>query len=631
MEFRGLTLDTFQEDAVKAIDNNHSVVVSAPTGSGKTLTADYLIEEKLKQGKHIVYTAPIKALSNQKYKDFSEYFGKENVGLLTGDIVINPTAPVRIMTTEIYRNMVMTMDKDIDHVAYVVFDEVHYINDIERGYVWEESIIYSPKNIRFLCLSATIPNAKQFADWIQAIKGHTVETIYHTTRAVPLKHRVYDEEYGILKLKSLHNKIKDKKNLKNQRVKPDHVNLIRELYPEKCPLLFFSFSRRDCQNKAQQLARAKVLPIDHELNKEMLHLTSKWPSDVHRLRSSKTLKESLKRGIGFHHAGLLPAAKELVETLFNQGKIKVLYTTETFAVGINMPAKTVVFNSLRKYDGQQFRQLNTKEYFQIAGRAGRRGIDTEGLVVSIINRSRFNYKGLSILFDKDIEPIKSQFKLCINTVLNLVHNHTEQDIEMILKQSFHSYQEFGDSYDSLPYEELRRRYKNLCRLLTKLGFIEDGQLTHKGEFARHIFVDEISLTEIFATGLYTEFNEYQLLLTLGSLVYEPRDTTRFKQIFRDEVKPLQKRLMDIDALRKDKKFKNLLEVTALTYPLYHDGFFGVLKNTNLLEGDVIRFYGQILDRLGQLKKASVSQELKHTVNNLTNFIMEKLEGIYDFD
>ena len=199
----------------------------------------------------------------------------------------------------------------------------------------------------------------------------------------------------------------------------------------------------------------------------------------------------------------------------------------------------MVFNSLRKYDGQQFRQLNTKEYFQIAGRAGRRGIDTEGLVVSIVNRSRFNYRSLSKLFDKDVELIKSQFKLGINTVLNLIHNHTEEDIEMILKQSFHSYQEFGDNYESLPYEELRRRYKNLVRLLNKLGFIEDNHLTHKGEFARHIFVDEISLTEIFSTELYTEFNEYQLLLTLGTLVYEPRDTTRFKEIFRNDVKPLQ--------------------------------------------------------------------------------------------
>ena len=202
---------------------------------------------------------------------------------------------------------------------------------------------------------------------------------------------------------------------------------------------------------------------------------------------------------------------------------------------------------------------------------------------------------------------------------------------MILKQSFHSYQEFGDNYESLPYEELRRRYKNLVRLLNKLGFIEDNHLTHKGEFARHIFVDEISLTEIFATELYTEFNEYQLLLTLGTLVYEPRETTRFKEIFRNDVKPLQKRLMEIEALKKDKKFKNILEVTALVHPMYQEGFFAVLKNTNLLEGDVIRFYGQILDRLGQLKKASVSHELKHTVNNLTELIMKKLEGIYDFE
>ena len=164
MEYKGLTLDKFQEDAIKAIDENKSVVVSAPTGSGKTLIADYIIGRDLKRGIRVIYTAPIKALSNQKYRDFSKDYGEENIGLMTGDIVRNPTAPVLIMTTEVYRNMVLSRDPLIDEVSYVVLDEIHYINDFERGYVWEESIIFSPKHIRFLCLSATIPNAREFAE-----------------------------------------------------------------------------------------------------------------------------------------------------------------------------------------------------------------------------------------------------------------------------------------------------------------------------------------------------------------------------------------------------------------------------------------------------------------------------------
>src|SRR3989344_8003156 len=175
MEYKGLVLDKFQEDAIISIEKNHSVVVSAPTGSGKTLIADYIIKRDIEKGIKVVYTAPIKALSNQKSREFCNDYGKENIGLLTGDVSKNQSAPVIIMTTEIYRNMALTQDEMLDRISYVIFDEIHYINDIERGYVWEESIIFSKDNVRFLCLSATIPNAAEFASWIESIKGHKVE------------------------------------------------------------------------------------------------------------------------------------------------------------------------------------------------------------------------------------------------------------------------------------------------------------------------------------------------------------------------------------------------------------------------------------------------------------------------
>src|SRR3989344_3277343 len=174
MKFHNYILDPFQEQAIQAIENNDSVVVSAPTGSGKTLIADYIIYKHQNDPQRIIYTAPIKALSNQKYKDFSQEYGADKVGLMTGDVVINPQAKILIMTTEIYRNMVVSKDEGVKNIAYVIFDEIHYINDIERGYVWEESIIYSLETVRFLCLSATIPNAQEFASWLQAIKKHPV-------------------------------------------------------------------------------------------------------------------------------------------------------------------------------------------------------------------------------------------------------------------------------------------------------------------------------------------------------------------------------------------------------------------------------------------------------------------------
>src|SRR3990167_6751860 len=192
MNYKGLELDKFQEDAIKTIEHNKSVIVSAPTGSGKTLIADYIIDRDFRKGVRVIYTAPIKALSNQKYKEFSRSYGKENVGIITGDVQKNPEALILIMTTEIYRNMVLGNDPFITGISYVIFDEIHYINDIERGYVWEESIIFSKPNARILCLSATIPNAEEFASWIDAIKEHEVVVIRHDERPVPLYVNFYD-------------------------------------------------------------------------------------------------------------------------------------------------------------------------------------------------------------------------------------------------------------------------------------------------------------------------------------------------------------------------------------------------------------------------------------------------------
>src|SRR3989338_8960930 len=203
MQFKNFTLDPFQEEAIKAIERHDSVVVSAPTGSGKTLIGDYIIDKHKEDTTRIFYTAPIKALSNQKYRDFCKEYGEAKIGLMTGDVVINSHAKILIMTTEIYRNMVVSQDSDVGDIAYVIFDEIHYINDIERGYVWEESIIYSPASVRFLCLSATIPNAQEFSNWIQAIKKHPVKTVISTKRNVPLEHLFYDEELGITTLEKI--------------------------------------------------------------------------------------------------------------------------------------------------------------------------------------------------------------------------------------------------------------------------------------------------------------------------------------------------------------------------------------------------------------------------------------------
>ncbi len=653
MAYKGLTLDPFQEDSIHAIEANQSVVVSAPTGSGKTLCADYIIDKNKNTKKRIIYTAPIKALSNQKYKDFSKEYGENAVGLMTGDIVINPGAKVLIMTTEIYRNMVLTSDESVADVEYVIFDEVHYINDPERGSVWEESVIYSPNSVRFLCLSATIPNAEEFADWISAIKGHEVITVRSDVRAVPLKHMFYDFELGITDLKFLNNHLEEAKKMpgynsffqnrsrgrnknKNKRSRekvpdPDHVALVRDLGPDRVPCLFFTFSRKDTQNKAKELTRSNIYKRDPKIATFCRDAMKDWSKEISQLPTTILLKECLQKGIGFHHAGLLPALKEVVEELFSKGWIKVLYTTETFAVGINMPAKTVCFNDLRKYDGRSFRPLNTKEYFQIAGRAGRRGIDPEGLVVSLIYRRHFNYKDIKKLTYKDVLPIQSQFKLSVNTTINIIDQHTPEQIEHILRQSFYSYQKFGKKWNDVPTDRVLYRYNRIVKKLKRGGFLdEDNKLTDKGMFATKIFVNEIIISEIFATDIYKQMSDYQVLLTLAALCYEAKERTKFKKRFTNkEYSVLLSMLSSNPATKREKSFENLRDVTALVYPLY-DGktFFEILENTNLLEGDLIRFYGQVLDRVNQIRKASVESELVEKMRFCRDLIKHSLEGIY---
>jgi len=309
MEYKGLTLDKFQEDAINAIEHNKSVVVSAPTGSGKTLIADFIIDRDFKKGIRVIYTAPIKALSNQKYKEFCRSYGEENVGILTGDMQKNSDALILIMTTEIYRNMVLSNDPFISKVSYVIFDEIHYINDIERGYVWEESVIFSKPNTRILCLSATIPNAQEFADWIEAIKEHEVVVVRHDERPVPLHVNFYDAEIGVTDLKNLkaHMDVPDYNKVMGKRIRTRHkspspVELIKEIM-DKLPCLFFSFSRQGCQKNAMGLSRANLFRHNPEISTFIRTKLANSNPDINKLESTKILRQVLPYGIGFHHAG----------------------------------------------------------------------------------------------------------------------------------------------------------------------------------------------------------------------------------------------------------------------------------------------------------------------------------------
>jgi superfamily II RNA helicase len=627
MEYKGLILDKFQEDAIKAIQNNHSVVVSAPTGSGKTLIADYIIGRDVKRGVRVIYTAPIKALSNQKYKEFTADYGEVKVGLLTGDVVINPGALILIMTTEIYRNMVLSNDKMIENVSYVVLDEIHYINDIERGYVWEESIIFSKPHVRFLCLSATIPNVREFAQWIHSIKGHTVETVKHEHRSVPLHRKFYDAELGITTLEDIrdvrdipdYRHIFGRRRQRRPRIKaPNHIELIKDI-KDKLPCFFFNFSRQRCQDFALEICRAKIFETNPGISTIMRKWLDSAPPEVKSLKSMQILRQTLPYGVAFHHAGLIPIVRLAVEDLFSKGLIKVLYTTETFAVGINMPAKTVCFQSLRKFDGANFRFLNSKEYFQIAGRAGRRGIDKEGFVYAMVDRRDFDYPTLKKITSADLEPIKSQFRLSVNSVLNMIKQHTPEEIEVILKMSFYTHQKGS--------HEIKNSFENMRRKLAKKGYTHEGKLTYKGEFSSKIYADEIIIGDIFATDFYKDLNEYQIMLIVASLCYEPREKTEFYKTYDSKFLQDLKRKMH-DDFASEKKFHYALQLTALIDPCYHGkNIFYIMRNTNFLEGDVIRFFRQMIDRLSQISNATQDFRLRQIARSCNDAIFTSLANI----
>ncbi|MGM5487869.1 MAG: DEAD/DEAH box helicase [Nanobdellota archaeon] len=632
MQYKQFTLDQFQVDAINSINKNNSVVVSAATGTGKTLIADYIIDKAIQEKKKVFYTAPIKALSNQKFKDFKNEYGEEKVGLLTGDIVINSDAEIVIMTTEIYRNMLMVNDPIVNDVSYIVFDEIHFINDIERGTVWEESIIFSPEHIRFLCLSATIPNARQFADWIESIQKHSVDVIEYAKRAVPLNHFVYEARTGLTKASKLKEKmeldeypdyahVKGKQKKRKDFGKPaTHLDVVKEIKKNGTPTIFFTFSRKACEIKGRECAKRYDLTDSQEKKRIAQVFSQHLTDEIRPMQSTGRLREVISRGIAFHHAGMLPKLKEIVEILFGEGLIRVLYATETFAVGINMPAKTVCFNTVQKYDGISFRYLNTKEYFQMAGRAGRRGIDTEGRAIVLVNRAQDDMDKIIKMTTKDVEPIQSQFKLSINTVLNLLNNYEEEEITTILKSNFDYFQRKQGGKQV----RIMASWKNKLKLLQRLGYVKDHALTWKGWFARFIYANEILVSEVFATDIYKEMDDKELVLTVAVIAYEPKRGNRFYQTKKTSglANKLIKKLFANKYLAK---YINPRQVRNLA-PIINDWMDGcefadLLTLSNLEEGDYIRVFRQIIDYMRQIKKGTKDEELIDRIN----FALDKID------
>ena len=454
----GLSPDPFQQKAFAAIDLDRSVLVAAPTGSGKTLVAQYAVDRTLARGWRAFYTTPLKALSNQKFQEFIELYGRDRVGLLTGDNVVNRDADVVIMTTEVLRNMLYEGASDLSQLGYVIMDEVHYLQNPYRGAVWEEVIIHLPETVSLVCLSATVSNSDEFGDWIRTVRGPT-EVVVETTRPVELVH-LYAVANGRGQGFSMYEAlIEDKPNPECQRyddprsgglvvhkrasirsATPRRIDIVDYLHDaDMLPAVFFIFSRQGCEQAVEQMVRAGVrftsaqerVEIRAIVDDSISNLSTK---DLDALGFSGFIA-GLEAGVAPHHAGMVPPLKEAVEKCFARALVKVVFATETLSLGINMPARTVVIEKLNKFNGDTHDLLTPAEYTQLAGRAGRRGIDEIGYCVAAWSPF-VTFSQVAHLMSTRSYPLTSSFRPTYNMAANLVKSFSPELARNLLNLSF---------------------------------------------------------------------------------------------------------------------------------------------------------------------------------------------------
>lgn len=461
------TLDSFQIEAINAISAGESVVVAAPTGSGKTVVAEYAIAVALAEGKKAFYTTPLKALSNQKYHDLVVLHGAENVGLLTGDNVVNGDAPIVVMTTEVLRNMIYVESPALRHLGFVVLDEVHYLQNAYRGPVWEEVIIHSPPQVALVCLSATVSNAEELTEWIRTVRG-SATPIIEEKRPVAL-----EQHYMVASRGSDHVTMIDTflangrpnsrgSNYDNQHVgrpwrqpaqrvrygTPSRVDVIEHLdNADMLPAIVFVFSRNGCDEAVRQCLAANLRLTTSEERTRIREIAearvdSLSDEDLRVLEYGSWLN-ALESGIASHHAGMVPPFKEAVEACFAEALVKVVFATETLALGINMPARTVVIEKLTKFTGERHEFLSPGEYTQLTGRAGRRGIDPQGHAV-VLWSPFTSFEQIASLASTRSYTLTSSFRPTFNMAANLVHRYPADVAHHLLNLSFAQYRADSD-------------------------------------------------------------------------------------------------------------------------------------------------------------------------------------------
>jgi superfamily II RNA helicase len=563
---RGFALDPFQVEAFDLLDAGNSVLVAAPTGSGKTLIAEYAVARALAAGGRAIYTTPLKALSNQKYTDFAAEYGPARVGLLTGDVSRNGDAEVVVMTTEVLRNMIYADAARLAHLRCVVLDEVHYLEDRYRGSVWEEIILSAPREIVLVCLSATVSNAEELAGWIEKVRGTTAHVI-EEHRPVELRnlyvlgiratHRLEilptfvdglpNPEAVALDARSRPRAVAGKAGRPGARspvYRPRRAELVERFSEEDLlPAIYFVFSRAGCDDAVRQCLEAGLrltTPEDRRLIRSVAddHVEALTDADL-RVLGYGNFVEGLESGFAAHHAGLVPPFREAVEALFGAAIVKVVFATETLALGVNMPARSVVIEALSKFSGAGHEDLTAGNYTQLTGRAGRRGIDRIGHA-AVLWSPYHTFAEVSALASARSRALRSSFRPTYNMAVNLVRRYAPDDAYRLVHSSFAQY---------LSEAPLTRQLDAVIDLLGDRGYLAGWRVTATGERLAGIYHDcDLLVAEAVGAGLLGGLDAPNLAAVVSLFTFESRRAAPPADLPNAR---LEGRATDLDGLARD--------------------------------------------------------------------------------
>ena len=631
----GFPLDGFQREAMDAIDRGESVLVSAPTESGKTIIADYASARALDYGGKAFYTTPLKALSNQKFSELADRYGDRRVGLLTGDVSHQSQAPIVVMTTEVLRNMLFARSSMLDDLAVIVLDEVHYLQDPYRGSVWEEILILTPPDVSFISLSATVNNSKDFGAWLTSVRG-TTHVVVETHRPVTLQHHYAVAERGSDRISvfplfrqgkpnpdGLRLDERRQRNARHRFRTPRRTEVAEYLSDAgMLPAITFIFSRAACDDATRQCLQDGLRLTNPQERKRIRELTEeaveRLSDDDLRTLGYEQWSAALEAGIAPHHAGLVPAFRRAVEHCFSEGLLKLVFATETLALGINMPARTVVVERFAKFRGRDTSALTAGEYQQLTGRAGRRGIDTVGHAFILWSHAT-TFATVAATASAPPPDLISSFHPTYNLAVNLVRRWDREEAHSLLAASYGQWQAPPGSV-SLPAQLDRR-----LAVLGSRGYIDGWRITGAGSVLAGIYHEsDLLVSEALGAGIFDGLEPALLAGVVSGLTFEARRAEEDPDGPRQRLVAERLRALEAmaDDLRAEERRHGLRRTRrpdpglARSVVAWAQGglLSSVLRHNDVAPGDFVRNIRQLIDLVRQLAQVAPDPSTAEAAN-----------------